>query len=517
MKSPQFIEANQSDYRLDYTPLQLVLPIDMFNYIGKDDSIHTFMEVIGGINLKAFINSKHIGRQEYEDTMMLRIILFAYTENITSLRAIEKACRVDTRFIWIANGKRPSFMAFQRFINEKIKGSINDIFTAINNYIIDADDVDIDTLYLDGTKIEANATKFSFVWKKSILNYQDKLMDKVTREIDLMKHHSSLRFVTKETYESKDILKIQTALYRYLADNGIELVYGSGKRKHPVQRHYDIIKELQMKAETYERHLEIMGERNSYSKTDHDATFMHGKEDYYSRTGIFKPYYNVQIGVSDEYITHLKLFPNPTDTKTFKPFFDSYYERYGVYPSYPVADAGYGSYDNYLYCLEKGMGLWQKYGKYSKEKESKFKKELYNTKNMTQGHLSFTSENGYLFEHVYDRTSNKSEIPYITQIYQCKEWTETLKQEGMPRSISYNPVLSELHNKAKENLDSDHGIRLKTQRSIQVEGAFGVIKSNMKYNRFHRRGSKNVENEMILIAIGYNIKKYHMKKKRTIH
>ena len=165
MNQPRLIEANHVYYKTDYTPLQMVLPIDLINFISKDDPIHTFMEVTGGINLKPFINTNRYGWQEYEDTMMLRIILFAYTENITSLRAIEKACRVDTRFMWIANGKRPSFMSFQRFISFKLKDSIQDIFTEINQFIIKKDDVNTDEIYLDGTKIEANATKFSFVWK----------------------------------------------------------------------------------------------------------------------------------------------------------------------------------------------------------------------------------------------------------------------------------------------------------------------------------------------------------------
>lgn len=517
MNQPRLIEANHVYYKTDYTPLQMVLPIDLINFIGKDDPIHTFMEVTGGINLKPFINTNRYGRQEYEDTMMLRIILFAYTENITSLRAIEKACRVDTRFMWIANGKRPSFMSFQRFISFKLKDSIQDIFTEINQFIIKKDDVNTDEIYLDGTKIEANATKFSFVWKKSITNYQTKLMENVSKEIELMKKHISINFSVKDSYHSSDLTKMQMVLYHLMSDQKISFFYGSGKRKHPIQRHYDHIKDFQTRAFKYEEHLNIMGERNSYSKTDHDATFMHGKEDYYSKTGIFKPYYNVQIGVSDEYITHLKLFSNPTDTKTFIPFFESYHERYGFYPTHPVADAGYGSFDNYLYCLKNNMGLWQKYPMYSKEKEPKFKKRLYNTKNMTKDHGTFTSVDGYVYEYAFDTISHKSKTPYISQVYKCKDWDEIFKELGIPKTVSFNPSNQELQLIAKENLDSEEGIRLKVQRSIQVEGAFGVIKSNMKYERFHRRGFKNVENEMILIAIGYNIKKYHAKKNRTKH
>ncbi len=156
---------------------------------------------------------------------------------------------------------------------------------------------------------------------------------------------------------------------------------------------------------------------------------MHGKEDYYSKTGIFKPYYNLQIGVSDEYILHLGVYPNPTDTKTFIPFLETYFERYKSNPKYPVADAGYGSYDNYLYCLDHDMGLFMKYGHFNKENESKFKRKIYNVKNMDITPNKITAIDGTTYTYSHDYIQRRGLYPQHKKVYNHNKYTQ--------RNISY--------------------------------------------------------------------------------
>ena len=507
----------QKQLQYEYKPYQMSLPVNYEHIIDSSDEVVSFMEVVGGLNLKKYIKTSKKGRQEYEAEMMLNCVLFGFMENIRSLRQLEKTCKNDVRFMYLTKGLKPSFMAFQRFIDNKLKSSIDEILTDINKFLIDREKIKTEILYIDGTKLEANANKFSFVWKKAVLNYQAKLFLKISRELKEINTILGVNYSVKDSYSSDEIQVVVDELISIIDKEAIQLVYGKGVRKTTVQRHYDKIVEFQTKLAVYEYHLEICGSRNSYSKSDHDATFMHGKEDYYNKVGIFKPYYNVQLGVSDEYILHCDVFHNPTDTKTYQPFMDGYYDRYSNYPKYPVCDAGYGSYDNYLYNLNKGMELCQKYNSYSNEKTTKFEKNEFHIKNMSIEHNKLVSKSGIEYDYSHEYTSRKGQFPQHKMVYVCSDYTEEMKLAGIPRTRSRDVVLLELQNEAKKLLDSDLGIQLKVQRSIQVEGAFGEIKSNLGITRVTRRGKERVQLELKLIVIGYNLKKYHSKKHRILH
>ena len=510
-----YYTTHKQDY---YSTVQLKLPVDISYSIEEDDPVRTFMEVMGGINLRRFFKRPRRGREGYNDTILLKIVLFAYMENIRSLRSIEKACKTDIRFMWLSGGLKPSHMAFQRFISDRLIAEIDLIFYEVIQNLIEKDSINTDVLYIDGTKFEANAHKFTFVWKRAILNYQSNLYTKITKEIQSINTLECFNYDIKSAYSAADLEPIYRDLVFHCLKHDIKFVYGKGTRKSVYQRHYDLIKSYADKLVEYEEHLRICGERNSYSKIDHDATFMHGKEDYYNKTGIFKPYYNVQIGVSDEYIMHVGVYQNPTDTKTWIPFFESYKEHFDTLPTKPVADAGYGSYDNYLYCLENGMELYMKYNLYSKEKESQYKKRKYTYKNMEHDHETITSKDGLVYIYSHDTMSTKTDYPCLTQIFKLKdEYMDIREDVKAPKTISYNPILMELQQEAKRNLDSDEGIDLRTKRSIQVEGAFGDIKNNMEYRRIQRRGIKNVENEIYLICIGFNLRKFHNKRYRKLN
>lgn len=495
--------------QLNYKPIQLTLPVNYEHLIENNDSVVSFLEVIGGLNLSKFIKTSKKGRQEYDPELMLRIILFAYMEGIHSLRKLEKACRTDIRFMYLAEDHRPSHMAFQRFIDHKLKYSIKDILTAVSKHLIKIDNIYTDIIYVDGTKIEANATKFSFVWKKAVLKHQARLYLKITEELKSIKNNLSLTYDSKESYKPGDLIPILKDIEIIMNDEKIDFVHGKGSRKSPVQRHYEAIYNYMYKLDEYGHHLEVCGERNSYSKTDHDATFMHGKEDYYSKTGIFKPYYNLQIGVSDEYILHLDVSWRPTDMKTWVPFFESYKERYGTLPTYPVADAGYGSYDNYMYNLINNMKLYMKYPMYSKEKEKKFSKREFNIKNIYVLDNILKTRSGEVYEYSHEYIKYGGTYPQYKQVYKY-----TGNNPDAPKTISKDNIMLILQSEAKRNLDSELGIALRIQRSIQVEGAFGDIKHNLEYARLHRKGKNRVELELSLIVLGYNLRKYHNKKYR---
>lgn len=251
----------------DYSATQLVLPLDCAVLIEENDPIRSFCELLEGVNLKAYVKQHTKGRHDYEDLTLIRILLFAYMNQITSLREIEAACRNDICFIWLGQGIRPSHMTFQRLINERLNCRFENLFLDINKHLIEKEMIHTDVLYIDGTKFEANATKNSFVWRNAVQNYQEKLYLKIT------KFYASLGLETQERYTAEDLEPLKSALYNDCLLHKVEFVSGKGNHRTELQKRYDTIKAYHAKLVEYERHFGIFQKRNSYSKTDHDATF----------------------------------------------------------------------------------------------------------------------------------------------------------------------------------------------------------------------------------------------------
>jgi len=513
------------NYTGNYTTNQLVLPLNLGIILSPKSEVHTYLELTKGIKLEKYFSSNSTkGRIPKNRVKIMNAILFGYMIGFRSTRAIEQACINDIRFMYLIEGMAtPSHTLINNVMNE-IKEHLDYLLLEINQEIIKREDLDLDKLYIDGTKIEADANKYTFKWKKSIEKHRDKLYIKIAKEIkqynEIIQEYGYKTIQAKEKYTSKEVEKISNRLEGLIDYLGIGLVYGKGKRKTPVQRLYDHFKEYFDKLQEYEEDLKIIGpNRNSYSKTDHDATFMHMKEDH-MRNAQLKPGYNVQIGVSNEYIMVIDAYQERSDDLTFEPILEKYNTIYDRYPKYPVADAGYGGYDNYRYCESKGMELVQKYKMWSKESEPTFKKQLYKQENLKQDESgNYICPNNKKFIKVrdyqskykrYDHTMTEYECLYCGKCRQKKKCT-TAKGN---RTITVLKGYKELKQKVKDNLSSELGIELRIQRSIQVEGAFGIIKEDMKFRRFSRTMFSGIKLELNLIAIGYNLKKFHNKQYR---
>ena len=159
---------------MNYTPIQLKLPVDLERIIKINDPVYSFSEVMAHIDLQKYfvVEKEHeTGRPRYDREKLLKIVLFAFMEHgYCSVRFIEKLCETDIRFIWMLEEENaPSHMTISNFIHKELSGSIGQIFNDINSYIFAREKVDTDHVYIDGTKIEANANKYTWVWKKSCL------------------------------------------------------------------------------------------------------------------------------------------------------------------------------------------------------------------------------------------------------------------------------------------------------------------------------------------------------------
>lgn len=482
---------------------QLKLPLLLDIKIAFDSEVRTFDEVFNKLEVNKYliIDKDNRGRIGYNPVNMLKLILFCQMEKIQSLRAMEKAAKNDIRIMWLTDELKPSHQTIKTFMDKYLVNGVEKIFIELNKYLIKKEQIDTSRLYIDGTKIESFANKYSFIWRGSISKFRDKLYKKITNQINILNKRyqaSDIIFNTYETYIPDYLSAIKDFLTTEITKENISFIYGKGKHKTALQKDYEKIEAYYHKLMEYQNHLDIMSDgRNSYAKTDTDATFMHMKEDH-MRNSQLKPGYNIQIGVADEYIMHVNISNERSDYKTLIPFLESYYTVYGKYPKYPVADAGYGGLANYRYLKLNGMELYQKYGMYSKDtKDKKRMKDPYFIFNLVKDKDDYITPAGERLKFLY-RNKRGNDV-YLLPDGKYKEIND--------ENISYQKEVI-------KNLNTDLGIELRIQRSIQVEGAFGVLKEVFNVRRFRRKGTQNVKLEFYLVAIGYNLDKFHNKRYR---
>ena len=324
------------------------------------DPVFTFARFMEGIDCKKYLKKvpKHrTGRFRYDPVKMLKTVLFGFmTNGYCSLRELEDNCKVNLRFMYLMDRETPSYRTFGYFINEIRNDSIEEIFSDINHKIFKEEKVDLQHLYIDGSKFEANANKYNWVWKKATERSRYRLFKKITALIEEMNETlswSGTRISVNTDYAPDYLEEIseQYAMLWQLDEK--EFVHGKGHHKTIQQRQYELLCQYTEKLKEYVEKIEICGpERNSYSKADHDATFMRIKTDYMGNDQLL-PAYNIQAGVADEYIAVVGVNQYRSDMDCFIPLMEQFHQIYGFYPKYPVADAGYGSYNNYIYCEQK--------------------------------------------------------------------------------------------------------------------------------------------------------------------
>ena len=514
----------------NYNPRQLKLPLEIEKIIDISDPVYSFSEIVDSIDFTSHfaVEESKTGRPRYNPTVMLKIILFSFMENgYLSLRNIEKSCKTDIRYMWLLDGMAaPSFATFGNFIRDELTSSVEDISLAINQVIFEKDKVDLNHVYIDGTKIEANANKYTWVWKKSCTVNRDKVFVKVTELIDKINAEElsfqRIKFETRTEYAIEYLDAILKKYAEIYSLNPQTFVYGKGHRKNIPQRNYQKLEEYRNRLVNNAHHIEVCGEkRNSYSKTDHGATFMRIKTDYMGNDQLL-PAYNMQAGICDEYIAIIDVKQYAADTDCFVPLMEKFHQLYGHYPKYPTADAGYGSFNNYLFCQEHGMEKFMKFTKFEKEtKDKKYKDNPYRSVNFKQdeeGNLVCPNNRKFHLKCTTAIRGNK--YGRTEETYECENCVNCEhKEKCCPRAkgnrqIKMNRELTAIHEEVIANLCSIHGALLCMNRSIQSEGAFGVMKWDRSYKRAFRRGLESVNLEFYLISCGFNLYKYHNKTHR---
>ena len=501
------------EYFTTNIPIFLVPSDKCHEEFEKIDHFMAFLEKSGVWkilkNVKLTKKKCNKGRKGYDIYKLFAAIIYCFAKFNATLREIEDKCIYDIRVMYIMDGKIPNYSVIGDFINDYIVPNQYEIFTTITKQIIKNFNLSIEDAYIDGSKFEANANKYKFVWKPT--TYHKKIDLKVKQylvevgQIDLSKKEEIIK-----SFELNEVIK------NYISQNNInvnEIPSGKGCRLSKEQKNYKLGYQYTLKLLEYEEKEKICGEnRNSYYKTDKDATAMMLKEDYYSKlSNDFHAAYNIQVLVSNLLIVMYGVYQDRTDYYTFIPMLDDYYKYYNSYPKNVAGDSGYGIYINYKYLREHNIGNYLKFQQWNGESSGKNPQLFYSfndgiiclNTNIGQ-EISFQSHTSH------QRSKNTKLYKFegcdnCNYVYKCKKKLKN-KDENY-RIVELNIDYELLKEEARENLLSPKGIEIRINRSIQDEGTYGQIKNNMNYERIRRRGIEKVSCEIMLMCLGVNIRR----------
>ena len=518
----------QKDYTLSSLYYQIKLPLDVEILIPADDPVRLLSAFVEGMELSDLYQTYgKIKKNQATPRQLFKIMVYASMNRIYSSRDIETACRRDINFMYLLEGKpAPDHATFARFISLHFAQCSKKTLAEVSKLLYSLGEISGESIFIDGTKIESIANKYTFVWKKAVTKNQAKLFDKILVLVEECENLYGFRIAYNGKVSLHTLKRLRKKLCRIRQEEGIAFVHGTGRRKTRLQRTLETLETYIAKLKEYNKKLYVCGDRNSYSKTDPDATFMRMKEDA-MLNGQLKPAYNLQHGVDSEYITWLDISPRPTDTRTLIPFLKDM-ELYLPFKYQEiVADAGYESEENYLFLEENGQLAYIKPQNYEISKTRKYRQDIGRMENMTYDEKAdcYYCKNEQVLTVQYEkREKTASGYRRTVTVYGsngcsgCPFKTDCIKgnncktpMEDRQKVLYVSKKMKEKRQETLERITSDHGTQLRMNRSIQAEGSFANIKEDMEFRRYLYRGNANVTAQSILLAIGYNINKLHHK------
>ena len=556
-----FFEIGQQ--KINFKFYELSLP--------DDDPVYTLKKVMEEMDFSGLLaRYSNKGRNGFNPIMKYGVLTYASMRSIRSVDRIVELCERDLAFIWLTQGERPKRDAFYDFIDKKLTPEIlEDLNYQFLRRLKKEGLITLEALYVDGTKIEANANRYTFVWRgtlnyhlaglldtidalytryNALLNengYGEKYalgnirmfiiegMDKVrdiiekNRKRKLTKHKklSNNSIIEIDNCSPLELLNLQKNLSLIADREGIPFVYGKGKKRSELQQLYEDLEVCGKRLMEYRECFEIMGkDRNSYSKTDLEATFMRMKDDH-MMNGQLKPAYNVQIAVENYFIIHTYVSNDRTDYNTLIPVVRKHLLAFGEGLKEVTADSGYCSEKNLVFLKENGIESYIKLQDHEKRKTRAYKNDIGKYYNMTM--QIFEDEHYYIchdgreLRHIRTETKNQEGYTQTFEVYGCADCSgcphkaqclykyDPEKDADKNKVIKINERWEGLKEQSNANIQSEKGILNRQIRSIQTEGHFGDIKENDNFRRFHHRSAAKVYKEFLLYAIGRNINKYH--------
>ena len=561
----EFFELGQQ--KINFKFFELSLP--------DDDPVYTLKKVLEEMDFTGLLAQySNKGRNGFNPIMKYAVLTYAGMRGVKEVDRIVELCERDLAFIWLTQGEKPKRDAFYDFINNKLTGEIlDDLNYQFLRRLKKEGLITLEALYIDGTKIEANANRYTFVWRGTmnyhlaglldtidslygrynkllnengyghkydlgnvqmfIIEGMDKVRDVIekNRKRKLVKHKklSNNTIIEIDNCSPLELLKLQMNLVRIAEGEEISFVYEKRQKKSEIQLLYEELETCGIRLMKYKECFEIMGKgRNSYSKTDLEATFMRMKEDH-MLNGQLKPAYNVQIAVENYFIIHGYVSNDRTDYNTLIPVIRKHIDRFGEILKEVTADSGYCSEKNLLFLKEHGIESYIKLQDHEKRKTRAYKEDIGKYYNMSyhvfEDEHYYVCHDGRELRHIQTETKKQNGYTQTFEVYACADCSgcehkarclykyNPEKDADKNKLMKINEQWEELKAASHANIESEKGILNRQIRSIQTEGHFGDIKENEKFRRFNHRSSEKVYKEFMLYAIGRNINKYH----RFIH
>jgi transposase len=506
-----------------YTQGQLqLLPPSLDELIPANHLVRLVNQAIDRMCIDDLLESyKGGGTSSYHPKMLLKVLIYAYTQRVYSSRQIAKSLRENIHFMWLSGGNRPDFRTINRFRSSRLKGRIEQVFGAVVELLLEAGLIDFRDYFLDGTKIEANANKYSFVWGKATRKFKARLQQQVK---ELLNHIDQTNQQEQARYKDRDLAELGedaefSSTYIEEKLNDLEARLNKEADNKDLRKGVKKIKEDYLpRQQKYESQEKILQGRNSYSKTDNDATFMRMKEDH-MRNGQLKAGYNLQMGTENQFILGYSLHQKTTDTSLLIPHLDYLERQRGRLPGRITADAGYGSEENYDYLESKKIQAYVKYNNYHYEKKRKFKKDGFRVENLPYDPEtdSYECPAGKRLTYVHSKfIKTQNGYKSSRRVYQAESCAgcsmrPLCHKSKYNRRIEISHRLNAYRKKARDLLDSEQGHIQRSKRPIEVEAVFGQIKNNRHFRRFIMRGLEKVTIEFGLIAMAHNLMKWQVK------
>jgi len=501
----------------------LLLPPSFEELIPRGHAVRVVSEVVDRMDLDGLLASyEGGGASRYHPRMLLKVMLYGYLDGERSSRRIAKALRENVHYMWLSGSQRPDFRTLNRFRTSHLKQTIEEVFVSLTALLVEAGLVTLCETFVDGTKIEAQANRYSFVWGKGVRTQKARLEVQVREllgQIEAENEAEDRRYGDRDLDEVGEDATPITAEQLERTAREMEARLAARKEKHQEdpkgsatlkQAVKKIRKNFLPRLQKYEQQQQILGERNSFSKTDEDATFMRMKEDH-MRNGQLKPGYNVQISTERQFITNVTVHRDPTDTPTLKAHLDHFRKLYGVDPDVVVADAAYGSAANYRDMEARGCAAYVKYNRFDQEQRRVRKDSALRPTEFAydSSRDTYTCPEGRTLS--YLRTWHRKDR--TLRIYEAHDCTACpLKARCSPkyaaRRLWNNADVEPYQQKARALLNSPPGREYRSRRMIEAESVFGQIKHNGNFRRFFLRGLSNVNTEFYLVTLAHNLKKW---------
>jgi transposase len=501
-----------------------LLPPSLGELIDKTHLVRVVNEVVECMNIGSLINQyEGGGTTSYHPRMLLKVLLYAYCTKIYTGRKIAKALKQDIHFMWLSAMNRPDFRTINNFRSGKAKEAIERLFKEMLLFLADHQYIKMENYFCDGSTFSADANRYKMVWKKNAHRYKEATENKCK---ELFKQIDQLNDNEDKLYGDRDLEEIgneTTSVTKEAIATQVEKlnqVIETTTDKKKKRQASSIKKELKANEDKiikYEGQIQTAKGRSGYNRTDEDATAMRMKNDE------TLPAYNILAGSENQFIVSCSVHQNTNDAVCLKEHIAQLEKHTDTLPETIVADSIFGTEENYELIEHKGIENYLKFPAFHNEQKKSYLSNPFVKENFSYDPNtdSYTCPNNQLLTLKQATIQTHKRTGYVSnlKVYECEScdgcpfYTQCCKSEKeRNRILKVNEKLEIYKHKARGNLISEKGIRLRKQRGMEIESCFGDVKHNMSFRRFHLRGLLKVKTEFSLVAMAHNIRKIQLQK-----